>query len=103
LILLYSSLNNLPELFRALKFTFRVIKLSRGRFVHPFLIAGEVDDVLAFFGRDLVVEAMLSPIKDSDMTVAGLLPGRICIDSMTRWCLVGETFGLFVPDIAFNL
>ena len=96
-------LNNLPDLFRALKDTFRVIKLSRGRFVHPSLIAGEFHGVLAFIGRNLVVEAMLSPIKDSDMTVTRFLIGRVCIDNMTRRCLVGGTFGLFVPDIAFNL
>jgi hypothetical protein len=46
-ILIYFFVNFLPDLFRALKDTFREIKLSRVRFVHPSLIAGEVDGVLA--------------------------------------------------------
>jgi hypothetical protein len=71
--------------------------------VHPFFIAGEGYGVFALKGSNLVVEAMLSPIKDSDTTLAGLLPGRICIDKMSRWCLVGEILGPLDPDIAFNI
>ena len=79
-ILFYSFLNIFPDLFHALKETFREIKLSRVSFVHPSLIAGESHGVLALNGRNLVVEAMISTIKDSDTALAGLLPGRICID-----------------------
>jgi hypothetical protein len=102
-ILIYFFLNFLPDLFRALKDTFREIKLSRVRFVHPSLIAGEVDGVLALKGSNLVVEAMLSTIKDFDMALAGLLPGRFCIYKMASFCLIGSTYGPFDPDIAFNI
>jgi hypothetical protein len=102
-ILIYFFLNVLPQLFRALKDTFREIKLARVRFVHPSLITCEIDGVLALKGRHLVVEATISTIKDSETTLAGLFPGRVCIDIMTICCLVGETLGSLDPYIAFNL
>ena len=101
-ILIYFFLNVLPQLFRALKDTFREIKLARVRFVHPSLIAGEVHGVLALKGSNFVVKAMLSTIKDSETTLAGLLAFRICIDKMAIFCLIGSTYGPFNPDIAFN-
>ena len=79
------------------------MKLSRVRFVHPSLIAGEGHGVFALKGSNLVVEAILSTIKDSDTTLAGILQGRICIDSMTSCCFVGETLGSLNPDVTFNL
>ena len=88
-ILFYSFLNIFSDLFHALKDTFRKIKLSCVTFVHPSLKAGEGHGVLALNGRNLVIEAMHSTIEDSDMALTGLLPGWICIDMMTRWCLIG--------------
>ena len=69
----------------------------------PSLIAGKVHGVLALKGSNLVVEAMLSQIKDSGMALAGLLLGRFFIDMMASFCLIGSTYGPFDPDIAFNL
>jgi tetrahydromethanopterin S-methyltransferase subunit D len=71
--------------------------------VHPSLIAGEVDGVLALKGSNLVVEAMLSTIKDFETTLAGLLAFRFCINKMASFCLIGSTYGPFDPDIAFNI
>jgi hypothetical protein len=71
--------------------------------VHPSLIAGEDHSEFALEDRNLEVEAMLITIKDSDMTLANLLVGRVCINNMSVWCLVGLSFGFFNPDIAFNL
>jgi hypothetical protein len=103
IILFYLSFNIFPDLFHALNDTFREIKLSHVTFVHPSFKAGEGHGELALNGRNLVIEAMHSTIEDSDMALTGLFPGRVCIDKMTRWCLVGETLGPFDPDIAFNL
>jgi hypothetical protein len=101
-ILFYFSFNIFPDLFHALKDTFREIKLARVSFVLPSLIACELHGVLALKRRNLVVKAMLSTIKDSDKALTGLLPGRLCIYKMTRRCLIGEILGPFYPDIAFN-
>jgi hypothetical protein len=70
--------------------------------VHPSLIACEDNSEFALEGRNLEFEAMLITIKDSDTTLAGLLVGRVCINDMSIWCLVGVSFCLIYPDIALK-
>ena len=70
--------------------------------MHPSLIAGEDHTEFALEGRNLVVKALLTTIKDSDTTLTGLLKGRFCINYMPVRCIVGACFGPFNPDIAFN-
>ena len=71
--------------------------------MHPFLVAGESHAVFALKSRHLEVEATLTTIIDSDTALARLLPGRVCIDTMTRFCHIGKTLGPFDPDIAFDV
>jgi hypothetical protein len=71
--------------------------------VHPPLIAGEDNSESALDGCNLVIEAMLISIKDSDTTLAGLLVGRVCINNMSIWCLVGLYLGPFLPYFALNI
>jgi hypothetical protein len=61
--------------------------------VHPSLIAGEEHSEYALKGRNLVFEAILITIKDSDTSLAGKLVGWVCINNMSIWCLVGSSFG----------
>ena len=68
--------------------------------MHPSLMAGKDHTVFALEGRNLVVEAMLTAIEDSNMTLAVLLVGRVCINSMSIWCLVGVSFAETSPDIS---
>ena len=70
--------------------------------MHPSLIAGEDHTEFAFESRNLEFEAILISIKDSDTSLAGLLVGRICINNMSIWCLVGVNFCPFDPDVAFK-
>ena len=70
--------------------------------MYPSLIAGEDHTEFALERRNLEVEALVISFKYSDTTLARLLVGRICINNMSLWCLVGVTFGLFYPDIAFK-
>ena len=103
MILFYSFCYYFPDLCHVLKDCFRVFKLSRGRLMHPSLICSEYHSEFALESRNLKVEAVLITIKDSDTTLAKLLAGRVCIYKMPIWCHVGETFGPFNPDIAFNV
>lgn len=65
-------------------------------------MAGEVHCEFALNSRNLEVEAMLITIKDSDTTLAKLLVGRVCINFMSIWCIVGAYFCPFSPYNAFN-
>jgi hypothetical protein len=67
----------------------------------PSLIAGEDHSKITYDGLNLVVETMLTTIKDSDTTLAGRLVAWICINNMSIFCLVGVSFGPFIPDIIF--
>jgi hypothetical protein len=71
--------------------------------VHPSLIGGEDHSEFALEGCDLEVKAMLITTKDTDIALAELLVGRVCIEKMSSWCHVGVTFGPLNPDIAFYL
>ena len=71
--------------------------------MHPSLIGSEDHSEFALESRNLEVKAVLITIKDSNTALAELLAGRVCIEKMPSWCHVGETFGPFNPDIAFNL
>jgi hypothetical protein len=71
--------------------------------MHPSLIGCEDHSEFALESRNLEVKAVLITIKDSNTALAELLESRICIEKMPSWCHVGETFGPFNPDIAFNV
>ena len=93
LIIIFNFLSyNLPEICHVLFDWLTIVKISRGRWVHPSLMAGKDHTVFALEGRNLVVEAMLTAIEDSNMTLAVLLVGRVCINCMSIWCLVGVSF-----------
>jgi hypothetical protein len=65
-------------------------------------MAGEDHSEFACKDRDLVFEALLITLKDSETTIAGLLGGRFCKNNMSFWCSVSLCFCPFHPDIAFN-
>jgi hypothetical protein len=87
--------------FHALKHWFTILKHSVGSSLHPSLIASEFHCELAMKGRNLIVEAMLITLKDSDTTLAGRLVGWVCINNMTIWCRVVALFCPFV-DVTYN-
>ena len=71
--------------------------------MQPSLIAGEDHCESALEGRNLVVEAMLITIEDSNTTLAELLVGWILINKMSNRCSVVELLCLLNPDIALIL
>lgn len=93
---------NFPEVFNVIRYRFLILKLSSGSSVHPFLIAGEVHSEFALEGCNLVFEAMLVLIKDSDTTLAGLVACGGFDNFMSCWCRILAFFCLFSPDIALN-
>jgi hypothetical protein len=69
---------------------FRIFKISIGIRVHPFFIDCEGHSKFAFEGRNLIVEAILITIKDSDIDFAKVKVGGLCINNMSIWCLVSS-------------
>ena len=94
--------NDFPEVFNVIRYRFLILILSSGSSVHPFLIAGEVHSEFALDGCDLVFEAMLVLIKDSDTTIAGLVAIGGLDNFMSWWCRILAFFKLFSPDITLN-
>ena len=102
MIIFYLFCYDLPDVFHALKNSFRIFIISVGSWLHPSLVAGEDHTECALEGSNLAVKAMLISIKDSDSTLTELLVGRVCINNMSIQCIVGIYFGLLKPDVAFN-
>lgn len=91
----------LPEICLVLFDWLTILKISRVSSVHPSLIAGEIHSEFSLEGRNLVLDTMLTTIKDSDKTLARLLVGRVCKNNMSIICLVGASFCPFIP-VAFK-
>ena len=103
MIIFYFCCDKFRYIFHALKDWFTIHKHSVGSSLHPSFVANDYYPVFAMKYRNLVVEAMLVTLKDSDTTISGLLVGRVSTNNMSIWCLVGAFFGLSTLVIAYIL
>lgn len=102
MIIFYFLCYKCLEICNVVEDLFRVFIISVGRWVQPSLRGGESHNESALESSNLVFEAVLIPINDFDMTLAGSLEGRFSLNCMSIWCCVGFTFRLFNPVIACN-